>query len=508
MLHYLRKIIPRPILSAYHKTLAVLAATVFGFPSEKMIIIGVTGTNGKSTTVSLIAKVLEASGYKVGATSTVLFKVAEREWLNDKKMTMLGRFQLQSLLRQMNKAGCRYAVIETSSQGIEQYRHLGINYDYVVFTNLTPEHIEAHAGFENYKRAKGKLFEHLTRRRRKLHDNLPPCPLPANGKQAGGLGKEGEQIQKVSVVNVDDEHAEYFLQLKADKKVKFALKNENADFIARNVEISKNGTQFLINGEKINLKLIGEFNVYNALAAIAIGALEDLNFKQIKSGLEGVKIVPGRMEFIDEGQPFDVLVDYAPEPAAMGKLYGAIQKIKKSRNQENKKSRNQEIEEQEISARPACRQAGADSPMAKRNQEITDKMHGEESFAKRIIHVLGSCGGGRDKARRPVLGKIAGENADIVIVTNEDPYDDDPLEIINAVATGVVIAGKKENEDLFKIVDRREAIEKAIRLAKPDDLVLITGKGAEQAMAMAGGKYIPWDDRKIVQECLKHTLTK
>ena len=167
----IKKIIPKFALDWYHKFMALFGAFIFGYPSNKLVVVGVTGTNGKSTTVSLIAKVFEAAGFKVGALSTVMFKVADWEKLNDKKMTMLGRFQLQKYLKKMVKAGCRYAIVETSSQGIEQYRHLGINYDYAVFTNLTPEHIEAHGGFDKYKFAKGKLFKHLTVKSRKQLKN-------------------------------------------------------------------------------------------------------------------------------------------------------------------------------------------------------------------------------------------------------------------------------------------------------------------------------------------------
>lgn len=463
-----KKFLPKGVLRSYHKALALLAAFVYGNPSDKLIVIGVTGTNGKSTTVALIAKTLEAGGFKVGATSTVSFKVADREWLNDKKMTMLGRFQLQKLLKQMVDAGCSYAVIETSSQGIEQYRHLGINYDYAVFTNLTPEHIEAHGGFENYKCAKGKMFEHLTRKVRKRLEE---------GQRAKGKGqKQGqelkfknqktEEIEKTIIANVDDEHADYFLSFNADKKVRYAVKNESADLVAKNIEVTMSGASFEVapparageaGGVKINMRMMGAFNVYNALAAAAVGLEEGLTLEQIKQGLESVAGVPGRMEVIDEGQPFTVIVDYAPEPASMGALYETVQEINKSINQK----------------------------------------------IKNTIHVLGSCGGGRDKARRPVLGRLAGKNADFVIVTNEDPYDDDPMEIINEVAAGAIEAGKELDKNLFKILDRREAIAKAIGLAEAGDLVLITGKGSERAMAVAGGKLVPWDDREIAREQLQ-----
>jgi UDP-N-acetylmuramoyl-L-alanyl-D-glutamate--2,6-diaminopimelate ligase len=427
----IKKLIPKFLLQYYHKAMALLGASIYGNPAEKMIVVGVTGTNGKSTTVALIAKVLESNGTKVGALSTVYFKVADEEVLNNKKMTMLGRFLLQKYLRRMVDAGCRYAVVETSSQGIEQFRHLGINYDYAVFTNLTPEHIEAHGGFENYKKAKGKLFAFLTSKPRKTIDE--------------------KEIKKISVINVDDEHASYFSGFAADKKITFACKNSDADFVASDVKVSTQGTEFMVGNEEIKMKLIGAFNAYNSLAAIAIAREEGYDWSLIKKGLESVAVVPGRTEIINEGQNFHVMVDYAPDPYSLIKLYETIDIIEKNK----------------------------------------------------LIHVLGSCGGGRDKARRPILGQMAGEKADLVIVTNEDPYDDDPMEIIDAVTAGALEKGKVLDQNLFKILDRREAIAKALSLAQPGDLVLITGKGAEQAMAVADGKYVPWDDRAVVREELK-----
>ncbi|MBT4723047.1 UDP-N-acetylmuramoyl-L-alanyl-D-glutamate--2,6-diaminopimelate ligase [Candidatus Falkowbacteria bacterium] len=433
----LKKILPKSFISLYHKTLAVLAAFVYRFPSEKMIVVGVTGTNGKSSTVELIAKALESGGAKVGAASTVKFKIAAKEKLNDKKMTMLGRFQLQKMLKQMVEADCRYAVIEVSSEGIKQFRHLGINFDYAVFTNLTPEHIESHGSFDNYKRAKAKLFKRLSESKNKLID--------------------GKTVTKTILVNADDEHGDYYLEFKADKKIEFSLGgSEVSGFVATQLKVLPTGTSFVLNEQSVDLQLVGEFNVYNVLPAFVIGLEEGLTFSQIKGAVESVEVIPGRMETIDQGQNFYVIVDYAPEVASMDALYKTINKFK------------------------------------------TDN----ELNINRIIHVFGSCGGGRDKDRRKKLGKIVGWHSDIAIVTNEDPYDDDPMEIIDEVANGVLKRGKKENQNLFKILDRKEAIAKALSLAKENDLVLVTGKGSEQAMAIKHGKYVQWDDREVIKDIL------
>ncbi|MFA5128400.1 MAG: UDP-N-acetylmuramoyl-L-alanyl-D-glutamate--2,6-diaminopimelate ligase [Patescibacteria group bacterium] len=441
----IKKIIPGFLLRWYHKTLALAANIFYGFPSNKLVVIGVTGTNGKSTTVHLIAKMFEGAGFKVGSTSTVGFKVADKECLNKKKMTMLGRFALQKLLRRMVAAGCRYAVIETSSQGVEQFRHLGVNYDVAVFTNLTPEHIEAHGGFLNYKKAKGKFFAHLTAKPKKMIDE--------------------KTVSKVSVVNLDDEHAEYFAEFPADEKYGYKIQNpklqipnkfQNPNFKiveAENVEMGPGGSIFKLQTSNFIIHLLGEFNVYNSLAAAAVGLSQGLSLEIISKSLAEVRGVPGRMEFIDGGQNFKILVDYAPEPASMEKLYET-----------------------------AC---------------------GPQFMVSRgkIIHVLGSAGGGRDKSRRPILGRIAGENADYVIITNEDPYDENPMEIINQVAAGAT--SKEDGVNLFKILDRGEAITKALSLARENDLVIITGKGSEQAICVANNKKIPWDDRGKVREILR-----
>ncbi len=437
MITKIKKMIPRPVLTAYHIVLAYFGAFIYGFPSRKLIVIGVTGTNGKSTTVSLIARALESGGDKVGAMSTVYFKVGEKEKLNDKKMTMLGRLALQKYLHLMVKAGCKYAVIETSSQGIIQNRHRAINYDYVVFTNLTPEHIEAHGGFENYKKAKGKLFQHLTAKPRK---NI-----------------FGQEVPKAIIVNDDDEYAGYFLSFPSDRKITYAIHNQ-ADWRAREIAVELQGTSYEVNNFQVVLKLIGEFNVYNSLPALIIAHEQGLPMTNVLQYLKTVSVVPGRMELIDQGQNFYVLVDYAPEPYALKALYRTLDEVLRF------------------------------SPKVGFNN---------------LIHVLGSCGGGRDVARRPILGKMAGEKADIVIITNEDPYDDDPREIMDDVAQGAIESGKILNQDLFLIEDRREAIAKALSLAQENDLVLVTGKGSEQAMAIANGKYLKWDDRKVIREELQ-----
>jgi len=434
MLNFIRRIKKKIIFQIYHRFLSRLSAYYYRNPSREIIVIGVTGTNGKTTTSYLISKALESMDIKTGLSSTAIFKIGEKEWLNDTKMTMLGRFQLQKMLRQMVDAGCRYAVIETSSQGIEQFRHIDINYDIGIFTNLTPEHIESHGGFDNYKKAKIKLFQHIAESPIKTID--------------------GKKIKKTFVLNKDDSYSSDFA-VKDIPVIWYGIESLT-ELQATQIKETEQGLSFQINNTPINLQFFGKVNVYNVLASLgAVQALSQ-NQNQAIQNLEQIKTIPGRFEKIDVGQDWKVIVDYAPEPESMRRLYESLEIVPHNR----------------------------------------------------IIHVLGSCGGGRDKARRPILGQLSGQKADIVIITNEDPYDDDPQEIINNVAEGARKVGKIDNQNLFTILDRREAIEKAMSLAQKDDLVLITGKGSEQKICVANGQKISWDDRQVAREVIKKYFHK
>lgn len=393
--------------------------------------IGVTGTNGKSSTAYFLAHALEATGAKTGMTSTAMFKVADREWTNATKMTMLGRFQLQKLLREMVDAGCAYAVVETSSQGIVQHRHRHIAYDGCVFTNLTPEHIEAHGGFENYKRAKASLFSFIAA--------LPPKCI------------HGTRIPRIAVLNRDDKHAEDMARAWGNGQIVWYGLGENVSRRASNIHIEANRVLFDVHGQRCAVHTPGEVMVYNALAAITVAEAYGMPISEAIERISALKGMPGRYESISEGQPFAVIVDYAYEPFALEKLFAFAQTLKQD---------------------------------------------------GRIIHVTGSAGGGRDVARRAVIGELSAHEADITIVTNEDPYDEDPMSIVTRVADAAAAAGKVYGTTLFRILDRREAIQKAISLAQPGDVVLITGKGSEPVMAVASGKKIPWDDREEARKAI------
>lgn len=452
LLHTIKKLIPRKLFAllqpAYHFAMSWLAAVVYRFPSEKLIVIGVTGTVGKTTSTYLIHKMLEGAGYKTGSTSTAVFSDGNAEWLNDKKMTMPGRFMIQKLLADMVKNGCQYAVIESSSEGVRQFRHRFINYDTLLVTGLYPEHIESHGSFDNYKAAKGELFAHLKKCKTKYCNNKKQVIKSETNIQKLDLIR----VKKRIIANLDDDYADYFLSFWAEDKFGYSRTGQTAKDIAvidyHDIVSGQQGTSFKVGRDRYDLAILGEFNATNTMNAISLGMTEGFALEQIKNGIEKIHGVPGRLERINSGQDFTVIVDYAFEPNAVDKLYDTIGKIPHNK----------------------------------------------------VIHILGATGGGRDSARRPILGKIAGYRAQAVIITNEDPYDEDPELIMDQVLLGAEKAGKKLNSDLFKIPDRREAIAYAISLAQVGDIVLVTGKGSEQAICLANGTMIPWDDRSVVRE--------
>ena len=413
----------------YHGFLSYLANIWFGRPSDKLIVFGVTGTNGKSTMVNLLARILLESGAKVGYTSTVTININGTEQLNTAKMTMPSGWLLHKWMRQMVNTGCRYAILEVSSEGLSQHRHKAINFDVAVFTNLTPEHIESHGSFENYKQAKGLLFA-----------SLKKFPISNFKSQIY------PEIRKTIVTNADDSNSEYFKSFSADRYISYGVKTP-ADFKANGFKNSLKGVELSIQNVDIHLQLKGRFDVYNALCSIAAASAVGVDLQTSKIALEKIPVVPGRVEVI-QNQPFMVVVDYAYEPEEMRQLY----------------------------------------------ETVNTWPH------RRIIQVLGPTGGGRDKARISVLGRMAAENAELVVITTDDPYDEDPDKLAGGMRQAALAAGKSLGQNLFVVLDRRAAIMKAFSLASQGDLVLITGKGADQKMAVAGGKYVDWDDRKVARE--------
>ncbi|EKD67071.1 MAG: hypothetical protein ACD_48C00613G0002 [uncultured bacterium] len=430
-----KKFIPKKLLNLRHLFYAWLGSIKYGNPSEELLVIGVTGTSGKSTTVFLLRQLLEASGYTVGALSTIEFSVAGEHHLNDKKMTMLGKMQIQEYLRKMVDKGCTVAIVETTSEGRVQYRHRFINYDMMLLTNLYPEHIDSHGSFEKYRQAKIDLFQYTAKSRRKV--------------------LKGKRIPKTALINRSVMgHTKFASKLFDD----IVLFDGTETLHAEDITSDNTGLHFTVHERLFSSPMYGEHNAQNIVACMAVARTLDISWGMIEKSVNRFHNVPGRIEFIREAEEhgFQIIVDYAFEPVAMKRLYDVVALLK----------------------------------------------------PKRIFHVFGSTGGGRDKARRYTLGEFIGIHADMCFVTDEDPYEDDPMEIIEDVASAVKKVGKKKGKNLFIEIDRRKAISLAVSRAKAGDLVLITGKGSEQAMCIAGGKMIPWDDRMIAREALTHRTKK
>lgn len=391
----LKKIIPKSVFNffqpSYHLTLAFLGALIYKFPSRGMKVIGVTGTSGKTTTIEFLHRIFSEAGFKTSSFSSERFKILDKIKPNLLKMTMPGRFRVQKFLREAKNSGSEYVFLEITSEGIKQYRHKFIKFYAALLTNLSPEHLESHGGFFNYRAAKAKLFK----------------------------------IAPIHILNGDDPNFVFFSKIPAREKIIFHIADYPRD---------------------LNLKLEGEFNKYNALAAITLASFEAVSYEISKKAVQEIEVMPGRMEYIKTDKNFEVLVDYAFLPQTLQKVY-------------------------------------------KTEQEKIKSINGG------LICVLGAAGGGRDKWKRPVLGEIAAEFCKKIYITNEDPYDDDPMEIINAVA------GNHKN--FIKIIDRREAIREALKSAGENDIVIITGKGAEPWIMDKNGVKIPWDDRNVVREELK-----
>lgn len=432
---FIAALTPHFVFDIYHYLLAWCGAILYKFPSRKLIVIGVTGTKGKTSTANFIWSVLQNAGYKTGIITTANIRIGTEERENSSHMTMPGRFFIHKILREMVDSGCVFAVVETTSQGISQFRHKGILYDIAVFTNLSPEHIESHGSYENYRKAKGKLFASLNR----------------------GFRKKllGQEIDTKIIYNADDKEAPFYSAFTADKKISYALKADSMVH-AKNIVEEKDGVTFVVGSTTFKSPILGAFNVYNILPAIAIAHEFGIADAAIEKGLTRLSVIPGRMEHIELGQNFMVVVDYAHEQSSMRSLLTAARAL--------------------------------------------------VGLNQKIILLFGSEGGGRDKAKRSQMGAVAGELADIVVVSDTDPYDDEPFTIVEEIAQTVRKYNKKDNETLFLIPDRRTGIKKALQLANNGDIVLFACMGAQKTMIRKGGVAYPWDERAIVTEELENYL--
>ena len=418
-----KQVVPRQLFEQVapygHLAEAVIYNAINGFPARKMKVIGVTGTNGKTTTATLIYTLLTNAGYKTGLMTTVSYGVSGNLRPNT-HMTTVPIPLLMKRLKWMRAHDIEWLVLETSSHALAQFRVWGMPYSIAVWTNLTHEHLDYHKTFERYREAKVRLFK-MTARNRK-------------GMQTG-------------VVNADDPSWHHFADA-VPNPVSYGL--DNGEVRAENVRTSNQGSDFTLRYQDMKLKLHinipGEFNVYNALAAAATGAVVGLTDKQIAEGLAAFTGVPGRMEVVDAGQKFAVLVDYAVTPDALEKALQTLHQTTKGK-----------------------------------------------------VHLVFGATGDRDKTKRPVMGQIAVRNADLLYLTDDETYTEDPAAIRAAVYQGIVAARGEAKTKV--IADRREAIKAAFKAAKPGDAVLLTGIGHETVRNM-GGKEIPWDEREIARELL------
>jgi UDP-N-acetylmuramoyl-L-alanyl-D-glutamate--2,6-diaminopimelate ligase len=415
LLRTTEKLIPKKLYTfgqpVYHYLLSLVGAVKYGFPSKELTVIGITGTKGKTTTTELVASILQATGEKVAMANSIHFVINDEDERNMYKMSMPGRFFMQHFLRRAVTKGCKYAVVEITSEGAKQFRHKWIYLDAFIFTNLAPEHIESHGSYENYRAAKVSITETL------------------NPKKTAK--------KTILIANGDDEEVEAFTSQPAGKVVTYSEKN-----ITNISEEKETGFITMQLGKTtFYTKLHGRFNSKNILAAVTLARELGISEETIKEGIEGVTRIPGRAEQIIK-EPFEVYVDYAHTPDSLEALYSSFP-------------------------------------------------------GKQKVCVLGNTGGGRDTWKRPEMARIADKYCDTIILTDEDPYDEDPQAIIDAMKPAI------ETTPLEIIMSRRNAINQAMKLAnknKKETVVFVTGKGTDPYIMRANGAKEPWSDAEVVRE--------
>jgi UDP-N-acetylmuramoyl-L-alanyl-D-glutamate--2,6-diaminopimelate ligase len=426
--------VPALRVSNARTALAPLAAAFYGHPGRRMRVVGVTGTDGKTTTTFLTSVALEAGGAVTGLMGTVDFKIGGRMWTNDSRQSTPEAPEVQALLRDMAEAGCTYAVIEATSHALSARwnRLAGSAFDVAVLTNVTQEHLDFHGTVEQYRRDKARLFEMLA----EFNDAAAPF------KQ-----------RKIAVVNADDPYHRMFLDAApaSAERLTYAV-HAQADVRAEDVCSTRDGLRFRVTtpwgAANARLRLTGDFNVWNALAALSVACAEGVPLERCLAALERAPGVRGRMERIEAGQPFTVLVDYAHTPGAFEKLFRIVRPLTEGQ----------------------------------------------------VIAVFGSAGE-RDRAKRPLQGEIAGRFCDLIVLTDEDPRLEDRMAIIAEIAAGAEAAGKRIGETCLCIPDRALAIRTAFAHARPGDIVLLLGKGHEGSI-IYGTTPVPWDEAAEARRAL------
>lgn len=405
-----------------HLAETVLHQTKQGFPAKGLKIIGVTGTNGKTTTCFMIHKMLTNTGYKVGLMTTVAYGVGDDLHPQVAHMTTVSSKLLLKRLNKMKQQGAEWIVLETTSHALAQNRTWGIDYYMAVMTNLTHEHLDYHGTFDNYRNAKVKMFKMANKNK--------------NGSQLG-------------IINADDKSAKYFAK-SIKNTITYGI--NSGDLKASNIKLSPAGVSYSVSIKNdqynITCQIPGSFNVYNSLAVVAVGRELGLTVPQIEQGIASLTGVEGRMTKVENGQNFDVIIDFAHTPDSFEKLFKDLKPVVKGK----------------------------------------------------LIVLFGSAGR-RDEAKRAIQGRLAGNYADIVVLTEEDDRDIDGNEILEQIAIGAQESGKVKNKNLFLVLDRASAIEFALKQARPNDTVLLLGKGHEKTIERADGEH-DWDEIGLTKQLL------
>lgn len=422
----LKKIVPRNLFNrlvpVWHLGVAVTAGLRWGLPARRMHIIGVTGTNGKTTTSFMIHSMLTHAGYKTGLMTTVAYGVGNNITPQIAHMTTASAPLLQRRLAEFKKQGVQWVVLETTSHALSQHRVWSVPYEIAVMTNVTHEHLDYHGSFKHYLAAKLRLFKLAAR-----------------------------HLEGLGIVNAEDPNADRFIK-QSRNAITYGLKK--GDIQARGIKLTPQGSTYRAQSGRDSYDIVchipGEFNVYNSLATVAVGRALHLTKTQIENGIAALKGVEGRMDVVDEGQAFSVIVDFAHTPDSFERLLKDVR----------------------------------------------------ESTKGKLVIVFGSAGR-RDEAKRAIQGKIAGRYGDEVILTEEDDRDVDGNEILAQIARGAKKAGKKKDVDLFLILSRPKAIEFAMtRVKNSDDTVILLGKGHEKTIERADGEH-PWDEIGTTRKALR-----
>lgn len=419
--------VPQLVVKDARYAMAALSAHFFGYPSKELKIIGITGTNGKTTSTYILEKIIADQGNVTGLMGNIHIKIGD-EYIENKATNTQEALELQRILRKMADAGTDYCIMEVSSHGLDMGRVKGIQFRSGIFTNLTQDHLDYHKTMDGYAAAKGLLFSRL-----------------------GNGFSEDPNARQYAILNVDDEASQSFHRLTAAQVITYGIEND-CDVRASDIRMTSQGTEFQLHsfaGEAfIRMQLVGKFNVYNVLGAIAAALAEGIPLESIRTSLERIAVVEGRMEVVNEGQDFLVLVDYAHTPDGLENALSTV-----------------------------------------------------SEFAERKIITVFGCGGDRDKTKRPIMGKVAAHYSDLLYVTSDNPRTEDPDAILADIEPGLKEVNYPENQYIL-LADRKKAIQKAIEEAGPKDVILIAGKGHETYQDIMGVKH-DFDDRLVAKAAIR-----